>query len=321
MSEATVNVGSDPSSDPTEAAELHQFLADLDAVMGAEGEPAGDLESATDDRATTDENASVGGTDTDPEDRSPYVSRDRFDQVNTRYRDTLERLKKLEPIEGFSPALQALIEKHGITPEAFQQQIEAYEQGLLQQQTETPAPTPEAEQQLTLEERFHQELQGQGVDPFSLSEEVYEARLARFEVRQFQQDLARRDQANQQMAQQGIWRADVAEVTRQLPAFADPDLRDVLLNTYEGRYGSEPNQARLLQLAKTLDGKFETLARNKLSQAAVDQAQKDNARPDTKGGNPPSPAADDKWVTEASDKDFNKGMKSIIGSLFRAGQR
>lgn len=150
--DATVNGGvaappaeSSPASEPQGlptvdemAAYLREnnaFTSDEPEAASAEVSDAAPAEgSETEVQATPAEDDSSGGTAAGTE-RSQFIPRDRFDEVNSRLKDTTTRLQQLEALATYDPVLQRF-QALGLTPEQVLQ--------LMDQPAPVPAPPPAA---------------------------------------------------------------------------------------------------------------------------------------------------------------------------------
>jgi len=186
------------------------------------------------------------------------------------------RLAELETIQGWAPSVQQLAAL-GITPEQFAAQIGAVQSG------QQPATEADA---------FAEWVATEGLDLDECSPAETRALLSAFRQEQFMAAQQEQYQQARQEAEQAQltarWTTDLTHLATEFPEFGNPVLRDALLNTYEGRYGVEPNAQQLSQLATELRGAIQGITQAEVAKYATNK-QADAVVPVLGGGNAPPP--------------------------------
>jgi hypothetical protein len=186
-----------------------------------------------------------------------------------------EEAEQFGAFAGWAPALQQL-EALGITPEQFAARLEEVQGG---GQPEWQAPQ---------EQQFPDWLEAQEID----AEECTRAELLSLQatwrqeqaVAQYQQEA----EAAQFQAFQTQWYADLQQVASEYPEFGNPVLRDALINTYEGRFGVQPDADLLGSLAGELREAIQVHTSAQVARYAQ-QKQWDASVPVVAGGSAPAP--------------------------------
>jgi len=179
-------------------------------------------------------------------------------------------------VSAWQPALE-LLQQLQVDPAAFVQHLQ-------RQQTLTQGQQPQAPQ--TPEDRFAAWLVEHEVDPDGCTR----AELLSLQGVWQQQEMFGALQAQQEQAQEQAmraqWQSDLQGLETAHPAFRNPVLRDAVLNTYESRYGIEPNAERLLALAAEQAGAMEALTQARLAEYQQKKGA-DASFPVIAGGNSP----------------------------------
>jgi len=189
------------------------------------------------------------------------------------------RLAELEPVGGWAASVQQLAAL-GITPEQFSERIAAVQSG---QQLQQPATEADA---------FAEWAATEGLDLDECTPAERRSLLGTYRQEQFMAAQQEQYQQARQEAEQAQltarWTTDLAHLSTEFPEFGNPVLRDALLNTYEGRYGVQPNAEQLGQLATELRGAIQGITRAEVAKYATNK-QADAAVPVLGGGNAPAP--------------------------------
>jgi len=237
----------------------------------------------------------------DEEPRPGPVPYERFQEAEYA-RQQLE--EQYEPLQGWAPALQQLAEL-GITPEQFVARLEEVQYGGEPQWEASP------------EMQFAEWIAAQEIDP----DECTRAELLSLQSTwQHEQTLAQYQQQAQAAEQQAFrsqWHADLQSVSTHYPEFSNPVLRDALINTYEGRFGIEPDAYQLGELAEELRGAIQTLTQSQVARYAQ-QKQQDALVPVVAGGSAPAPvgALDFHRLNPSQQQEF---LESHFAAVSRSG--
>lgn len=290
----------------------------------AGGEEEGEPEAGEGDEAEveSDEDASGDGTPATDDKRSRFIPRDRFDEVNRKYRETEARLKELE---AWAPVHERIGQL--MTAEEAQAQLDQF---LSQQAPAAPVETaaetvassePPTDDALAAE--FHSLLEARGIEVEDMDPATYWANQTAFvEARKtahLQQQALERVAAMERAAQQSREQAEAARqqaahqmelrrVTDQYPQFKSPVGQQALAAFALG-FGLSLKDA-----ADQLATEFNVTARNQLAEAAVKTAQETKKRPVVPGaGRTPSPSR----VVDYSNADNRKA--AVEAALAAAG--
>lgn len=288
-------------------------------------EPDGeDTDESEEGEPEQGDDADLGGTEDDA--RSRYIPRQRFDEVNGKYRE----VAPLAPYRDFIEAAQTHL---GLTPERaveYAQRLnsgeitldEAVEEAQQEQQVQQPAQATAETESL---EEFAWRVYGedvQSLDPLQ----------RRFIERDYNREVETAQQARQQAEAQAQAQAQ-AEHQRTLAAIQHdfqalvpdfPDLKNprfakAFLNEFGEQHGIRPNAAAMRKHAEEFTADLKTLGRNQLSEQALAEARAASERPNTAGGASPGAAEDRSWIEDTSpegDEKFSKGIRGILRTAF-----
>jgi hypothetical protein len=335
--------GSAPVDDIISEDGILDFLRSHDDTPS--GEPEADASETTDtDETETEtpegesdelETASVGGTDTE-EVRSPHIPRARFDQVNTKLRETEAQLQALEGVRGWQPVAD-LLASQGYAPEQVLSAFQAWaEQAQAQPATPAAGAAQAAEPATPAATDFDTWLAGKGLDPYELTTEQYELRQAQFEIEQSRAEASREiaalrsqreaiaqereaEKAAAQAAQQAAkaaeqtaqWTAELEGVKAQFSQFKNQDLEQDLIRAWQ----DDPQSRSFAHHAEAMLARWNVAARNTLAAKAVKEhpAAKPPARPVTAGGATAStpPSFDPRYADEIE-------MERAVASFIQA---
>lgn len=167
----------------------------------------------------------------------------------------------------------------GVTPAQLQEFLAQEQQG----EPETPAP-------VATEDVYADWLAEQGLDPADFSAVDAVSMASAFRMEQALASLQAQANAASEQALAATWNSDLQAVTAQFPEFANPVLRNALLNVFEGGNGVEPNRAELVRHATELKAAFTLQTAAAVAQYAVDKAA-DAVVPPVGGGGTPAPTA------------------------------
>lgn len=278
-----------------------ELMTDGAPVMDAEGGGAAAEQEAWSEWVEEREEAVASGAlEAPPPGPVPF---EQYQQVEYA-RQQLEQ--EFQPLQGWAPAVQQLAEL-GITPEQFAARLEEVQYGGAPQWA---APAAQ-------EMQFADWIAAQEIDP----EECTRAELLSLQSTwRHEQTLAqyqRQAEAAEQQAFQSTWHADLQSISTQYPEFGNPVLRDALINTYEGRYGIEPDAYQLECLAQELRGAMQALSQTQVARYAQ-QKQQDAMFPVVSGGSAPAPvgAVDFHRLNSTQQQEF---LESHFAAVSRGG--
>lgn len=253
----------------------------MDDELRLDAVPAGDVETGASPDTAGEEapwEAWVEAHEATLEDGAPegprpeVVPYDRYEEAEFA-RQELE--EQFGAYQGWAPALQQL-EALGITPEQFTARLEEV-QGGGQPEWEAPAET-----------QFSDWLEAQEID----AEECTRAELLSLQATWRQEQAVAQYQREAEAAQfqafQTQWYADLQQVATEYPEFGNPVLRDALINTYEGRFGVQPDAELLGSLAGELREAIQAHTSAQVARYAQ-QKQWDASVPVVAGGSAPAP--------------------------------
>jgi hypothetical protein len=212
-----------------------------------------------------------------PETERGPVPYERFEEVVRARQAAEQQLGQLGPLQEYSPVFERM-RTLGIDADTMQAQLDALQAGI-------SAPPQAAPAGNDPDGQFHEWLQTQGLDPYSMESENYA--LARIQHQQHQQHQEIRQVIEQEryQAQLAQLQAEMTSVETQFPVFTRPTLRQTLLATFANSEG-----VSLAQLAQTLASELEALKRDEVAQYAAGK-QQDARVPVTAGGSSPAPVA------------------------------
>lgn len=210
------------------------------------------------------------------------------------YQEAEYARQQWEPLQGWAPAVQQLAEL-GITPEQFAARLEEVQYGGSPQWGAAAAP----------EVQFADWIAEQEIDPDECTRAELLSLQATWRHEQTLAQYQQQAQMAQQQAFQSQWQADLQSVATQYPEFSNPVLRDALLNTYEGRFGIDPDAYQLGALADELRGAIQELTHSRVARYAQ-QKQQDAQFPVISGGSAPAPygAVDFHRLNPTQQQDF-----------------
>lgn len=292
----------------------------------------GDVSEPAPETAPSPESAPVdasgGGTptgDTDSAQRSASIPRERFDQINARMQQAEAQVSQLAPYLGLISQLQ----QSGASPETL---LQSLGQNPAPGQPSTPDPlafaperfgapanpAPAAAAPASDQDRFESFLTDQlGIDPAAVADDPLTVKIleqnwrlheqvqqANGTLQGFQQAQAERERA----AAIQTTRDELAQVSQEMPAFADPQLQAALVSYW----GGLPENVTLKAAAQQLLTPLTVAARNLLSEEALRTQAADAQRPVTAGGAAPSPVETAEWALSDDDDVFSRGFRSEL---------
>jgi hypothetical protein len=257
----------------------------LGGVESGGGADAAVEQAGWDDWIEAQEEVVASGAEPDP----------RFEPVPyERFQESEYARQQLEPLQGWAPAVQQLAEL-GITPEQFAARLEEVQYGGSPQWAAPVAP----------EVQFADWIAEQEIDPDECTRAELLSLQATWRHEQTLGQYQQQAEAAEQQAFQSQWHLDLQSVATQYPEFSNPVLRDALLNTYEGRFGIDPDAYQLGALAEELRGAIQTLTQSRVAHYAQ-QKQQDALFPVVSGGSAPAPygAVDFHHLNPTQQQDF-----------------
>lgn len=314
--EETVNTGADSSDAPSKQDLMSyldgtglEFAADDPVTLGtgeeAESEETQAVEQEAEGQDTAEpQDASEGGTLAGDQ-RSKFIPRERFDEVNAKRQEAERRAEERARYDPWAPVLDRL--QSVATPEEVLQQLEQLESqsappAAQPAATESSAPADELTDEV-LAERYAATLAEVGVEATDLEPDVYWAGRRAFdraeransalEAFHRQQEQARQDAAQRSAAE--AFQAEMKAVQDAHPEFADQTAQMALAAFSLGT--NKPLRAAAEELLKV----FKVNSRNALADDALNN-KRPVPRPAPASGAAPSPAVKPDYANMSPDE-------------------